>query len=1802
MAGQSTPIDSFSNRVLWQFISGSGVLRPKELIEHELNKNKARLLTGLLHYKPPSGTPGERLKKERKVSGRQLEFVLKLSKFLSVDELLCHDLFCAFLVNDYRGSRKSLKQVLSHERHSQALILKIRDFYFTERLYLLRCLRHIFLFWDLHHPYREVYAKLMKSLQDNGENLLDKVQKQLSSLCQMRPPDDQQNGMQMTNVQVLTWVTQNLKEQCELLEMVLILNRESEMKPNTLLAFVDLFKSHGFGIRQTYKHHIDGSTEKYIKRISYLEVMIVVEAMDVEQAMLCWSKRSFADYHLSKKEDFQAVNSKLTALGSDPVHSPVLLGWSMVRHFYLAEGANNKDTVETHKMGNRALQLAVFRVLLDVVSTESFTGTSHLAALSHYLVYKLLYAVLSVFQEDTLGNPTVLYEICNRLLRQPAVAQDVWQKDDGLWLLYESAMAYFPLDFSRFMTMTVALATATPNSAAMVKKTLKELSIYTEYLDNNSAHDLQPTKDPSVFMLTVDKRPYPDGDFALAKGSCGQVLEPSALPRNMAADVAGPLMRWETQYNGWSLLLAEVMELLRQVTQGAGMVETEQVERVTMVMELVHHVLKAETAATVEEFAPFVSLSYDLVHRFSILNPAPLDLLSEAVNCIACAAKHFPGQVWHKVMQTGLLPYLTENVDDLGEVLSGQGLHAGMLGSIEAGTECVQARYPLTLTVLNMLTNLVQAFSKAGTEEELQACLLHILKEIFPLFRKWRYTDLSHRKQIGQQCLTLFHKVLNLASLQNKKSQSKPKSTRPSLHEVCVYSLLFTEAGRALIEIVATGVDNVEMALVQQGSLTEGSGVDLIELIQLSLSVLNRLLLLRSPDLPLSPVEQALSWQPAGRQSQHVVATVAQYIYHRHNPKLPTLATLLLKRLAMMSPMSILACLGNDAEPIRDMFLTRLQALSEDLRLKVAILELLSVCVETQPGLIEMFFDVQLAQSDSAEGKKGLQLGRSSCLQTLLTLMEVQKQTTYHCPPDLLCASLDLVHSLWRGRRETAMEVLRSKQSFWASVTAPLKRDITEPVMETAVQLQPTEVKIAAFSFRILAQEVYAVEGARVDPQLKACLQDLGKSSRLTYWSQFVRDRLLAEAGNDAVSERELSDNPTILLLKAWRNFLLVISRSKVMDDLQLNDGRKEQVMAHLLEGLQAQFSGQLSLVNMKLAAIVTALYYTLLKSWGSCVGKPAAILVGLRGTVEQTVSSSETLIPPVQIGLVASLALVLQRARLDSAAALTQPAISTLLTVTCSMLLQSIRQLSPPARLAQNKMDTASGESGKDKADKAAESKLMLQLTICSLLTEIVMATDVQTWLPRLQEHGVMAALLVSLEAYIKAKQGMPYVHTALLLLAAIADTEKGAAMLSLSDFTSHTCLSLTHLYTNEDIFTTPVITPKVSGAVTQTNTNWHSLYCLAVNLYTLMLRKLGFSFLEDALNFLGSHQDRLQQSLELARLTLLEAAMTEAEATCNFLHQMALYRRQWRLHLPQTLMRLLSSLLNMTQTFVSLLIRPRYLQHILERGRDSGDKGKHSLQSSPLLQHQTSTDDVDQPSSQLIATEISMLRVIGKCLAVLRHFSPDLCQVLLDQSMDMCEYEPLIDLGFSTPSVDQESPLTFGSLVSCVTACLRRLQKEHKSPSPHRVSSPHRKSPRPPVSTEPQIPKALLQFVMENCLTLAMTQACRYLREPSLPPRDKQFLKRELSTELNSFLTSLLRHVRRGSTPGSPGDKTLLASPHAGGGAATTTTTATTTSATGTAVSHTLNRSLSQTTFSISHDQHFFKLVQEFVKKVLR
>ena len=42
------------------------------------------------------------------------------------------------------------------------------------------------------------------------------------------------------------------------------------------------------------------------------------------------------------------------------------------------------------------------------------------------------------------------------------------------------------------------------------------------------------------------------------------------------------------------------------------------------------------------------------------------------------------------------------------------------------------------------------------------------------------------------------------------------------------------------------------------------------------------------------------------------------------------------------------------------------------------------------------------------------------------------------------------------------------------------------------------------------------------------------------------------------------------------------------------------------------------------------------------------------------------------------------------------------------------------------------------------------------------------------------------------------------------------------------------------------------------------------------------------------------------------------------------------------------------------------------------------------------------------------------------------------------------------------------------------------------------------------------MVQYVLENVLLLAMSQAVRYLKHPAYAPRDKQLLRRELATDL--------------------------------------------------------------------------------------
>ena len=126
--------------------------------------------------------------------------------------------------------------------------------------------------------------------------------------------------------------------------------------------------------------------------------------------------------------------------------------------------------------------------------------------------------------------------------------------------------------------------------------------------------------------------------------------------------------------------------------------------------------------------------------------------------------------------------------------------------------------------------------------------------------------------------------------------------------------------------------------------------MELAKLVILSLELLNKLLLANKDDPNAGQLGKVIS----SSSQPHFLLIVAHYIYHLQTPGLALSSVKLLSTVATLFPMSLLACLGNDAEALRDILIHRLESQTESISLKVAILKFFTANAKTQPGLIQL--------------------------------------------------------------------------------------------------------------------------------------------------------------------------------------------------------------------------------------------------------------------------------------------------------------------------------------------------------------------------------------------------------------------------------------------------------------------------------------------------------------------------------------------------------------------------------------------------------------------------------------------------------------------------------------------------------------------------------------------------------------------------------------------------------------------------------------------------------------------------------
>ncbi|XP_002740406.1 nucleoporin NUP188-like, partial [Saccoglossus kowalevskii] len=691
-----------------------------------------------------------------------------------------------------------------------------------------------------------------------------------------------------------------------------------------------------------------------------------------------------------------------------------------------------------------------------------------------------------------------------KVVKKKHISEQFWElgQDTGVYILLQSLCSRFPLEFSPFIRLCISLSEC---GAEKIFHYLDGLSSYIELLDNNRADSIDTISD-GQWQLQRDKFIYrPDSNtsgLVIPKGTLGTLYDENP---------GLPYIVWDWEYSAWQLILCKIDDLLRIARHNIELSPLSLVNDVKYAIDLVGHMVQSDFSLATR-LQPIITRIYPLVQRFNTGNGVTLDMISSCVKCLVTLAQHEPHKVWKDLQQTGFLPYTGRVYSDVAMAASGAGIFPGNYGNLLGNQERQVGQYPVTKEFLCLLSTLIKGlFSKQSVEisQDVLACVIFVQWEIFASFHKWRYMDITEREEIGKRSLEIFHNVLHVSPVVFGDSEVIGKRSSVAVRDAVVHGLLHTNAGETLLHILATGVDAIELRLIEYGSFLNNPAQDLTQLIKLAFSVVNRLLILKPNQDIMSPLEQELTEQHRTvLQDTPLIATIASYIYHRHDPRLPTLSTLLLKRLAMVAPMSIYGSLGIQVEALKDAYQSRLEALTEDTRLKVVILEFLTVAVETQPGLIELFLDLEvkdLSRLNATEVKstteKEINLGKWSILQIVLDMIESNKQGTTHCPPELHAACLSFLYSLWQDRRDTAMSVLRKRPQFWENVTTPLFKDLT---LSTDIGTKgiSAEVKTVAYAMKIISSESYYIASGSLDKDFKAQLQKLQQDNRYVYWSQ----------------------------------------------------------------------------------------------------------------------------------------------------------------------------------------------------------------------------------------------------------------------------------------------------------------------------------------------------------------------------------------------------------------------------------------------------------------------------------------------------------------------------------------------------------------------------------------------------------------------------------------------------------------------------------------------------------------------------
>lgn len=342
-------------------------------------------------------------------------------------------------------------------------------------------------------------------------------------------------------------------------------------------------------------------------------------------------------------------------------------------------------------------------------------------------------------------------------------------------------------------------------------------------------------------------------------------------------------------------------------------------------------------------------------------------------------------------------------------------------------------------------------------------------------------------------------------------------------------------------------------------------------------------------------------------------------------------------------------------------------------------------------------------------------------------------------------------------------------------------------------------------------------------------------------------------------------------------------------------------------------------------------------------------------------------------------------------------------------------------------------------------EIELRLSVTSVSLLQSLVTQNTTRThiWIHVLREHFIIESLTNLLIHLIDRRLGLELAAHIIAFLVQLSSAKTSAQTLYLVGFVDNLCIALQSTYASGVEAT---VKSKYSSAL-----EWTQVFYLSIRMIVNLVEHLRHHLIDGAITFIAIHLDYMTGVLSKMRTNPKPEDISQSLVIITLCHSLSYYHQIWRTSHPFSFQKIQEEVLKTSNSVIAFLIRPNYLSYLMENTDTSSKAIKpfEMTKISPKIDFENQTlrksisweTELMGHSLESSVTE-SLFTLQAFAIAFFQNISPNILQ-LLDRQGFGNEWNLIINTSFSSPNVDPNTDLSFGSLINCIHMCIKAINR---------------------------------------------------------------------------------------------------------------------------------------------------------------